>query len=167
MIPSWNFTCQGSIENWFAHVQGNKSVAGLLEFQIFKPETVDANSNAMSYTLLHGNEYQGNNEEGSLIQRPVSFFVDPYLLPIRPGYIVGVYLPPSTAQQHTLELMYEDGGDTDVYYWTGVQNRKCQYALCSGKVKKGVNLFVGWEFGEFKETYINVTSTPIVHKHLL
>ena len=119
-----------------------------MEFQIFKPETIDADGNVISYTLVHGNEYKGNDAVGSLIKRSVDLS-NPYFLPIKPGYIVGIYLPPNTAD--ILELMYEDEGNTDVYYWTGVENRKCHYSLCSGKVKSSVNLFVGWDFSEFKE----------------
>ena len=150
LIPSWNFSCQGTIEKWFAHLNGNTSFANhSIEFQIFKPDSVDGDVYSRNYSLVHGNEFHpedfGNSVQGSLITRSVSL-VNPQYIPVRPGYIVGVYLPPNTA--HIVELMYEDDGDTDVYYWTGIQNRVCQYSLCSGRVKKNINLLVGWDFSK-------------------
>ena len=148
LIPSWNFTCTGVITEWLAHVTGNTSVGGLVEFQIFEPVTDDENG---LYRLSYGNDYNGDSAEGSLITRPVGV-VMPQLIPIRPGYIVGVYLPPSTVE---LGLLYETNGDTDVYYWENVESRTCNFSLCSGKVKRDVELLIGWEFSELSKIEAN------------
>ena len=68
-------------------------------------------------------------------------------IPIRPGYIVGVYIPPSVA--NNLSLLYEDTGDTDVYYWENIENRTCDFSLCSGKVMRNINPLIGWTFGSY------------------
>ena len=143
LIPAWNFTCQGTIEKWFAHVTVNDTVDSI-EFQIYAPVADSDN-----YSLVYGNEYQGNSAEGSLISRSVDI-INPLFIPIKPGYIVGVYLPPNNGNEQLLELMYneQDEEGTDVYYWTGIQSRQCQYSLCSGKVKKGLNFLIGWDFSK-------------------
>ena len=112
----------------------------MIEFQIFKPDD-------SLYHLVYGNTYRDNNVQDSVITVPVGSGNNPFI-PVREGYIVGVYLPPSAAG--ILDLLYEDDGDTDVYYWENVTNRTCNYSLCSGKVKKNVNLLIGWVFGKFE-----------------
>ena len=94
--------------------------------------------------MVYGNIYRGdNNVQDSVITVPVGSGNNPFI-PVREGYIVGVYLPPSVVG--VLDLLYEDDGDTDVYYWENAGNRSCNYSLCSGKVKRNVNLLIGWEF---------------------
>ena len=110
----------------------------MIEFQIFKPDPV----NDSLYHLVYGNTYRGNSVQDSVITVPVGSGNNPFI-PVREGYIVGVYLPPSVVGVLNL---YEDDGDTDVYYWENADNRSCDYSLSSGKVKRNVNLLIGWEF---------------------
>ncbi len=137
MIPSSNFTCQGVITEWTAHVTGNTAVSDSIEFQIFEPAGDGV------YRLKYGNPY-GNNAIGSMITRPVNAATGP-IIPIRPGDIVGVYLPPSVAN---LGLLYDDNGDDDVYYWDNVADATCNYSLCSGKSIRSLNILIGWDFSE-------------------
>ena len=141
LLPSLNFTCQGVITEWSAHATGNTSVSDSIEFQIFEPAT-DSND---LYRLKYGNPYLGNNAQGSSITRPVNLATGPFI-PVRPGDIVGVYIPPNSVAD--LNLLYEYGGDTDVVYWNNIENTMCNYSLCSGKVITGLDLLIGWEFSK-------------------
>ena len=147
LIPSWNFTCQGTITSWTAHVTGDTSIADLIEFQIFEPDSVKDGV----YHAVYGNLYRGDDAQDSMITVPVNN-IDNTFIPIRPGYIVGVYIPPSVA--NNLSLLYEDTGDTDVYYWENIENRTCDFSLCSGNVMRNINLFIGWTFMETALTSI-------------
>ncbi len=140
LIPTLNFTCMGTVTEWSAHVTGDTSISDLIEFQIFKPDDV----NDDLYHLIYGNPYDGNNVQGSVITRPVNSGMGPFI-PIREGYILGIYLPPSVAG--VLDLLYDNNGDTDIYYWENIDSRTCDYSLCSGKMKRNVNLLIGWNFG--------------------
>ncbi len=138
MIPSSNFTCQGVITEWTAHVTGT-TVGDSIEFQIFEP------AGDGMYKLKYGNAYlESSNAEGSMITRPVNAATGPFI-PIRPGDIVGVYFPPSVAN---LGLLYDENGDDDVYYWDNVADATCNYSLCSGKSIRGLNILIGWKFSE-------------------
>ena len=141
LIPSWNFTCQGTITSWTAHVTGDTSITDLIEFQIFEPDSVEDGV----YHAVYGNLYRGDNAQDSMITVPVDN-VQNTPIPIRPGYIVGVYIPPSVA--NNLSLLYEDTGDTDVYYWKNTENRTCDLSLCSGKVMRNINPLIGWTFSK-------------------
>ena len=149
LIPSWNFTChdQGTITSWTAHVTGDTSIADLFEFQIFEPDSVKDGV----YHAVYGNLYRGDNAQDSMITVPVDN-IDNIFIPIRPGYIVGVYIPPSVA--NNLSLLYEDTGDTDVYYWENIENRTCEFSLCSGKVMRNINPLIEWTFGKLSSIYI-------------
>ena len=138
LIPSSNFTCQGAINEWTAHVTGNTAVSDSIEFQIFEPAGDGV------YRLKHGNSYIGNKSIDSMITRPVNTATGPFI-PIRPGDIVGVYLPPSIAN---LGLLYDGNGDDDVLYWDNLADSKCNYSLCSGKSIRSLNILVGWKFSE-------------------
>ena len=141
LIPSWNFTCQGTITSWTAHVTGDTSIADLFELQIFEPDSVEDGV----YHAVYGNLYRGDNAQDSMITVPVDN-VQNTPIPIRPGYIVGVYIPPSVA--NNLSLLYDDTGDTDVYYWENIENRTCDFSLCSGKVMRNINPLIGWTFSK-------------------
>ena len=143
LIPSWNFSCQdqGTIKRWFTHVTGNTSNANFLEFQIFRS---DSNSEDL-YHLVYHNTLEENTVNGSMLTKVVNVFSDLFL-PVRNGYIVGVYLPPNT--DFNINLLYDTDGDTDVYYWENVNNRTCSVSLCSGKIMRSINLFIGWEFSK-------------------
>ena len=144
LIPSWNFSCQdqGIIKRWFAHVTGNTSIADLLEFQIFRSES---NSEDM-YNLVYHNTLEGSTVDGSVLTKVVDGLLTGLFLPVRNGYIVGVYLPPNT--DFNISLLYDTDGDTDVYYWENVDSRTCSVSLCSGKIMRNVNLFIGWDFSK-------------------
>ena len=143
LIPSWKFSCQdqGIIKRWFAHVTGNTSIGDLLEFQIFRN---DSNSEDL-YHLEYHNTIEGSTVNGSMLTKVVNGF-DPFL-PVRNGYIVGVYLPPNT--DFNINLLYDNDGDTDVYYWKNVDSRTCNFSLCSGRIMRNINLFIGWDFSKF------------------
>ena len=141
LIP-WNFTCQGTIKSWTAHVTGDTSIADLFEFQIFEPDSVEDGV----YHAVYGNVYRRDDAQDSMITVPVNN-IDNIPIPIRPGYIVGVYIPPSVA--NNLSLLYEDTGDIDVYYWENIENRTCDFSLCSGKVMRNINPLIGWTFCKF------------------
>ena len=144
LIPSWNFSCQdqGIIKRWFAHVTGNTSIADLLEFQIFRSES---NSEDL-YHLVYHNTLEGSTVNGSMLTKEVDGLLTGLFLPVRNGYIVGVYLPPNT--DFNINLLYDTDGDTDVYYWKNLDNRTCNFSLCSGKIMRTINLFIGWEFSK-------------------
>ena len=146
LLPSLNFTCQGVIKEWSAHVTGDTSVSDSIEFQIFEPVTDDSND---LYRLKYGNPYLGNNAQGSMITRPVTSATGPFI-PVRPGDIVGVYIPPNSVAD--LNLLYEYGGDTDVIYWNNIENTMCNYSLCSGNIITGLDLLIGWEISKSNST---------------
>ena len=144
LIPSWNFSCQGqgTIKRWFAHVTGNTSIADLLEFQIFRS---DFNSEDL-YHLVYHNTLNENTVDGSMLTKVVNGLGNDPFLPVRNGYIVGVYIPPNT--DFNINLLYDTDGDTDVYYWENLDSRTCDFSLCSGKIMRNINLFLGWDFSK-------------------
>ena len=145
LIPSWNFSCQkqGVIKRWFAHVTGDTSNANLLEFQIFRSDSYSEDL----YHLVYHNTLEGSTVDGSVLTKVVDGLLGDPFLPVRNGYIVGVYLPPNT--DFNINLFYDTDGDTDVYYWKNVDNRTCNFSLCSGKIMRNINLFIGWDFSKF------------------
>ena len=135
----------GTIKKWFARITGNTSVADLLEFQIYQSiQNNDSVSNDLYYLVYH-NTLEGSTVNGSMLTKEVSIFGDNFL-PVRNGYIVGVYLPPNT--DFNINLLYDTDGDTDVYYWENIDNRTCNFSLCSGKIMRNINLFIGWDFSK-------------------
>uniref|UniRef100_A0A1X7VFP4 Uncharacterized protein n=1 Tax=Amphimedon queenslandica TaxID=400682 RepID=A0A1X7VFP4_AMPQE len=154
LIPSWTFSCQGVIDDWFAHVFGNTSVTvgSGIEYQILKPDPVKSNV----YSLVYGNMYGGGGESatGSRIEIDVVASPNQALLPVRPGYIVGVYIDSNAFNQ--LSLIYDNTAeDIDIYYWENLTGRMCDLSLCDAKVMRGVRPLIGWIF-------INITSMGIL-----
>ena len=152
LIPSWNFSCEGTFENWFAHVNGNTSIVddSGIEFQVLKPDPVKSNV----YNLIYGNTY-GDDVMGTLSASGARIEIDVkdgYLLPVRPGYIVGVYIDPNAANE--LSLLYEETEeDIDIYYWENLTGRMCDLSLCDAKVMRGRPL-VGWAFSKCISCYM-------------
>ena len=147
LIPSWTFSCQGFIDNWFAHVIGNTSVTvgSGIEFQVLKPDPVKSNV----YNLTFGNTYGdgGESATGSRIEIKVLGTGSQAILPVRPGYIVGVYIDSNAVNQ--LSLIYEDTAeDIDIYYWENLTGRMCDLSLCDAKVMRGVRPLIGWIFSK-------------------
>jgi hypothetical protein len=140
LIPLWNFSCDGTIEKWMAHVTGDSSVANSIEFQIFQPDPVKENV----YNLIYGNMYNGAGAVGSRIT------VTPgglnLRIPIRVGYIVGLHVT-----SDALNMLYESTGDVDIYYWENVTERRCSLSLCDAKVIRGVNPLIGWIFRDLSD----------------
>ena len=134
----------GTIYRWFAHITGNTSVADLLEFQIFQNDSFSKGL----YHLVYHNTLEGSTVNGSMLTKVVNGLGDPFL-PVRNGYIVGVYLPPNT--DLNINFLYDTDGDTDVYYWENVDSRTCKFSLCSGKTMRNVNLFFGWDFSKWSK----------------
>ena len=147
LIPSWTFNCEGIIENWFAHVNGNTSIVdgSGIEFQVLKPDPVKSNV----YNLTYGNTY-GDDVMGTLSASGARIRIDVnggYLLPVRAGYIVGVYIDPDAANE--LSLLYEKTEeDIDIYYWENLTGRMCDLSLCDAKVMTGVRPLLGWAFSK-------------------
>ena len=145
LIPSWTFSCQGVIDNWFAHVTGNTSVGSGIEFQVLKPDPVKSNV----YNLIYGNTYGdgGESATGSRIEIDALNTASQALLAVRPGYIVGVYIDSNAVNQ--LSLLYEDTAeDIDIYYWENLTGRMCDLSLCDAKVMRGVRPLIGWIFSK-------------------
>ena len=145
LIPSWTFSCEGVINNWFAHVTGNTSVGTGIEFQVLKPDPVKSNV----YSLVYGNTYGEGGEffSGSKIEISVLGTISQLLLPVRPGYIVGVYIDSNAVKK--LSLIYEDTAeDIDIYYWENLTGRMCNLSLCDAKVMRGVRPLIGWAFSK-------------------
>ena len=147
LIPSWTFSCPGFIDNWFAHVIGNTSVTvgSGIEFQVLKPDPVKSNV----YNLIYGNTYGegGQSATGSRIEIKVLGTSSQTPLPVRPGYIVGVYIDSNAVNQ--LSLIYEDTTeDIDIYYWENLTGRMCNLSLCDAKVMRGVRPLIGWIFSK-------------------
>ena len=147
LIPSWTFNCEGVIDSWFAHANGNMSilVGSGIEFQVLKPDPVKSNV----YNLIYGNTY-GDDVMGTLSASGTGIRIDvngAYLLPVRVGYIVGVYIDPNAANQ--LGLLYEETEeDIDIYYWENLTGRMCDLSLCDAKVMRGVRPLLGWAFSK-------------------
>ncbi|XP_019849269.1 PREDICTED: uncharacterized protein LOC109580484 isoform X5 [Amphimedon queenslandica] len=145
LIPSWTFSCQGVINNWFAHVTGNTSVTvgSGIEFQVLKPDPVKSNV----YNLIYGNTYGkgGESFNGSRIEIDALNTGSQANLPVRPGYIVGVYIDSNAVNK--LSLIYKDTAeDIDIYYWENLTGRMCDLSLCDAKVMRGVRPLIGWNF---------------------
>ena len=117
-----------------------------IEFQVLKPDTVESNV----YNVIYSNTY-GDDVMGTLSASGARIKIDvdgAYLLPVRPGYIVGVYIDPNAANQ--LSLLYEKTEeDIDIYYWENLTGRMCDLSLCDAKVMKGVRPLVGWTFSKY------------------
>ncbi|XP_019849278.1 PREDICTED: uncharacterized protein LOC109580485 isoform X2 [Amphimedon queenslandica] len=149
LIPSWTFSCPGFIDDWFAHVTGDTSVTvgSGIEFQVLKPDPVKSNAYNLIYGNMYGDDIAGGlSADGSRIRFDVNIG---YLLPVRPGYIVGVYIDPNAVNQ--LSLIYDNTAeDIDIYYWENLTGRMCDLSLCDAKVTRGSPL-IGW-------TFRNVTS---------
>ena len=146
LIPSWKFNCPGIIENWFARANGNTSIVdgSGIEFQVLKPDPVKSNVYSLTYHNLYGNP--GSSSNGSEIE----IQVDPFqtILPVRPVYILGVYIDPNAANE--LSLLYEETEENiDIYYWENLTGRMCDLSLCDAKVMRGVRPLVGWAFRKF------------------
>ena len=149
LIPSWTFNCEGVIDNWFAHVNGNTSIVdgSGIEFQVLKPDPVKSNVYSLTYHNLYGDP--GSSYNGSEIHIDVLASAGSQtILPVRPGYIVGVYIDPNATNE--LSLSYEETGkDIDIYYWDNLTGRMCDLSLCDAKVMRGVRPLVGWAFSKF------------------
>ena len=146
LIPSWNFSCDGTVNNWFAHVNGNTSIVDEdsgVEFQVLKPDPVKSNVYSLTYHNLYGDP--GSSSNGSEIELKLNAFQK--RLPVRGGYIVGVYIDPNAANE--LSLLYEETEeDIDIYYWENLTGRMCDLSLCDAKVMRGVRPLLGWTFGK-------------------
>ena len=146
LIPSWTFNCEGTVNNWFAHVNGNTSIVdgSGIEFQVLKPDPVKSNVYSLTYHNLY--RYPGSSSNGSKIEIQVNSFQT--RLPVRPGYIVGVYIDPNATNE--LSLLYEETEeDIDIYYWENLTERMCDLSLCDAKVMRGVRPLVGWKFRKY------------------
>ena len=148
IFPSWKFSCEGLIENWFAHVSGNTSIVNDesgIEFQILKPDLVKSNIYSLTYHNLYGNP--GSSSNGSEIHVDAQTGSQT-VLPVRPGYIVGVYIDSNLADE--LSLLYEKTEEgIDIYYWENLMGRMCNLSLCDAKVMRGVRPLLGWAFSKY------------------
>ena len=147
LIPSWTFNCEGIIEKWFAHVNGNTSIVdgSGIEFQVLKPDPVKGNVYSLTYHNLYGDP--GSSFNGSKIHVDVLASGSQVSLPVRASYIVGVYINASAVNQ--LSLLYEETEeDIDIYYWENLTGRMCDLSLCDAKVMKGVRPLLGWAFSK-------------------
>ena len=148
LIPSWTFKCEGIIENWFAHVNSNTSIVdgSGIEFQVLKPDPVKSNVYNLFYGNTYGDDVTGvSSASGTRIEIDVN---GGYLLPVRVGYIVGVYIDPDAANE--LNLSYEKTEEgIDIYYWENLTGRMCNLSLCDAKVMRGVRPLVGWAFSKY------------------
>ena len=148
LIPSWTFNCEGVIDNWSAHVSGNTSIVNdsRIEFQVLKPDLVKSNVYSFIYHNLYGNP--GSFANGSEIHVDVLASGSETSLPVRVGYIVGVYIDSNAANQ--LSLLYEETEeDIDIYYWENLTGKMCGLSLCDAKVMRGVRPLVGWAFSKY------------------
>ena len=157
LIPAWTFNCEGIIENWFAHVNGNTSIVddSGIEFQVLKPDPVNSTVYSLTYHNLYGDS--GSSSNGSKIEIQVNTF-----LPVRAGYIVGVYIDPNAANE--LGLLYEETEeDIDIYYWENLTGKMCDLSLCDAKVMRGVRPLVGWTFSEYISCYTIIIANNREH----
>ena len=114
-----------------------------IEFQVLKPDPIKSNVYSLTYHNLYGDP--GSSSNGSKIE----IQVDPFqtILPVRAGYIVGVYIDPNAANE--LGLLYEETEeDIDIYYWENLTGRMCDLSLCDAKVMRGVRPLLGWAFSK-------------------
>ena len=116
-----------------------------IEFQILKPDPVNSTVYSLTYHNLYGDP--GSSSNGSKIHVDVQRSSSQTVLPVRPGYIVGVYIDPNLADD--LGLLYEETEENiDIYYWENLTGRMCDLSLCDAKVMRGVRPLVGWAFSK-------------------
>ena len=144
LIPSWTFNCDGVIDRWFAHVNGNTSIVNEdsgIEFQVLKPDPFNSTVYSLTYHNLYGDIK--SSSDGSKVELQVMSG----LLPVRAGYIFGVYIDPNAANE--LSLLYEETEeDIDIYYWENLTERMCDLSLCDAKVMRRVRPLLGWAFSK-------------------
>ena len=151
LIPAWRLNDTGFVYLWQAIVQGNASNSAI-EFQIFEP---NSQKNGV-YDLIYGNGYH-TNKGGSQSENNISVMVErnlnPPLIPVRPGYVVGVRLrnnTPGADPSFGLQYINSSTGGVDVYYWEGMGNQTCSLSTCdsSAGVLRGVIPLLSWRFCE-------------------
>ena len=150
LIPAWRLNDTGFVYLWQAIVQGNASNSAI-EFQIFEP---NSQKNGV-YDLIYGNRYD-NIIGGSQTVNNISVVVDrtfsPPLIPVIPGYVVGVRLrnnTPGADPSSGLQYINSSTG-VEVYYWQGMGNQTCSLSTCdsSAGVLRGVIPLLSWRFCE-------------------
>ena len=150
LIPAWRLNDTGFVYLWQAIVQGNASNSAI-EFQIFEP---NLQKNGV-YDLIYGNRYN-TNKGGSQTVNNISVVVDRTLslplIPVIPGYIIGVRLrnnTPGADPSFGLQYINSSTG-VEVYYWQGMGNQTCSLSTCdsSAGVLRGVIPLLSWRFCE-------------------
>ena len=119
-----------------------------IEFQVLKPDPVKSNVYSLTYHNLYGNPGSSSNGSEIHVNAQTS---SQTVLPVRVGYIVGVYIDPNATNE--LSLLYEETEeDIDIYYWENLTGRMCDLSLCDAKVMRGRPL-LGWTFGKYISCY--------------
>ena len=153
LIPAWRLNDTGFVYLWQAIVQGNARNSAI-EFQIFEP---NSQKNGV-YDLIYGNRYntiKGGSQSENNISVPVDRNFYPPLIPVRPGYVVGVRLRNNTPEADPsfgLQYINSSTGGVDVYFWEGINgNQTCSLSTCdsSAGVLRGVIPLLSWRFCEF------------------
>ena len=145
LIPSWNFSCQGFVSQWQAHVLGNTSITDSIEFQIFKPDSQQPGL----YHSVYSNTYVTEMADGTIVILPImNQHISHIRIPVRVGYIVGIYIRPEAAD--LISLLYDDTDGVDVYYWDNVSHSPCDRLVCDGSTQvMKINPLIGWTFSKF------------------
>ena len=151
LIPAWRLNETGFVYLWQAIMQGYASNSAI-EFQIFEP---NSQKNGV-YDLIYGNRYdtiKGGSQSVNNISVVVDRNLSPPLIPVRPGYIIGVRLrnnTPGADPSFGLQYISSSTGGVEVYYWQGMGNQTCSLSTCdsSAGVLRGVIPLISWRFCE-------------------
>ena len=153
LIPAWILNDTGYVHLWQATVQGSAST-NAIDFQIYEPR---AGQNGV-YDLIYGNTFdttRGHSQSGNNISVPVDRNFYPLLIPVRPGYAVGIRLrnnTPGADPNFGLQYINSSTAGVDVYYRQVMDIQACSLSTSdpnsSVGVLHGIIPLVSWRFCE-------------------
>ena len=91
--------------------------------------------------------------DGTTITLPITNLANELTrIPVRVGYIVGIYIRPEATD--LISLLYDDTDGVDVYYWDNVSQPPCDRLVCDGSTRvMKINPLIGWIFSKFIKLY--------------
>ena len=153
LIPAWILNDTGYVHLWQAVVQGSAST-NAIDFQIYEPR---AGQNGV-YDLIYGNTFdttRDHSQSGNNISVPVDNNFNPPLIPVRPGYVVGVRLrnnTPGADPSFGLQYINSSIAGVDVYYRQVMDIQACSLSTSDSNssvgVLHGIIPLVSWRFCE-------------------
>ena len=91
--------------------------------------------------------------DGTIITLPIMSQANELTrIPVRVGYIVGIYIRPEATD--LISLLYDDTDGVDVYYWDNVSRPPCDRLVCDGStLVMKINPLIEWIFSKFIKLY--------------